>query len=85
MAFDGGSGFDFWLPHVSPHDIEGPNKIIDKMHTSPLKVMNGYGGIKSQRTQASSRAVVLDSRVLGSAHNGAASMAMSAEACSPQD
>jgi len=41
MAFDGGSGFDFWLPHVAPHAVEGPNKVIDKLHSSPLKVMNG--------------------------------------------
>lgn len=41
LAFDGGSGYDFWLPHLSSHDIEGPNKVIDKHHTSPMKVMNG--------------------------------------------
>ena len=41
MAFDGGSGYHFWLPHLSPHDTEGPNKALDKCHTSPLKVMNG--------------------------------------------
>jgi hypothetical protein len=41
MAFDGGSGFDFWLPHVAPHAVEGPNKAVDKLHSSPLKVMNG--------------------------------------------
>ena len=24
MGFDGGSGYDFWLPHLSAHDAEGP-------------------------------------------------------------
>ena len=42
LAFDGGSGFEFWLPHISPHSSELPNKAIDKAHTSPLKVMNGH-------------------------------------------
>ena len=41
LAFDGGSGCEFWLPHLAPHDIEGPNKLIEKHHTSPFKVMNG--------------------------------------------
>ena len=37
LAFDGGSGFEFWLPHLSPHDIEGPHKLVEKHHTSPLR------------------------------------------------
>jgi hypothetical protein len=41
LAFDGGSGYDFWLPHVSPNDSEVPSKALDKAHTQPLKVMNG--------------------------------------------
>ena len=41
MAFDGGSGFDFWLPHVSAYDSEVASKAIEKVHTQPLKVMNG--------------------------------------------
>ena len=42
LAFDGGSGFEFWLPHISPYGSELPNKGIDKAHTSPVKVMNGH-------------------------------------------
>jgi len=42
LAFDGGSGFEFWLPHISPHGSELPNKGTDKAHTSPVKVMNGH-------------------------------------------
>ena len=41
LAFDGGSGYDFWLPHLSPNDIEVASKVIEKVHTQPLKVMNG--------------------------------------------
>jgi hypothetical protein len=36
MAFDGGSGFNFWLPHLAAKDVEGPSKMLDKIHTSPF-------------------------------------------------
>ena len=38
---DGGSGFEFTLPHLSPADREGPNKAVDGLATVPMKVMNG--------------------------------------------
>ena len=41
IAFDGGSGFNFWLPHLAAKDMEGPNKNMDKIHTSPFKFQNG--------------------------------------------
>jgi len=41
VAFDGGSGHDFWLPHLSAYDTEVPSKVIEKVHTQPFKVMNG--------------------------------------------
>jgi hypothetical protein len=31
MAFDGGSGFNFWLPHLAAKDVEGPSKMLDKI------------------------------------------------------
>lgn len=40
MAMDGGSGFEFVLPHLSAASQEGPSKAL-KMATVPLKVMNG--------------------------------------------
>ena len=40
MALDGGSGFDFVLPHLSPKDAELPSKALKDVHTLPLKVMN---------------------------------------------
>eukprot|EP00971_Amphidinium_carterae_P306499 6090436-Amphidinium_carterae.2 len=36
---DGGSRHEFHLPHLSPHDVEGPNKEIDAVQTLPMKVM----------------------------------------------
>ena len=41
MGFDGGSGYEFWLPHLSPSAAETVNKAADKAHTPGLKVMNG--------------------------------------------
>ena len=41
MAFDGGSGHNFWLPHLAAKDMEGPSKMMDKIHTSPFKIQNG--------------------------------------------
>lgn len=41
MAFDGGSGYNFWLPHLAAKDVEGPSKMMDKVHTSPFKIQNG--------------------------------------------
>lgn len=56
LAFDGGSGFEFWLPHISPNDSELPNKAVDQSHTSPIKVMNGHmcgsGGIFPSATSS---------------------------------
>ena len=40
-GFDGGSGFEFWLPHLAAAAAEGPNKAADNVHTPALKVMNG--------------------------------------------
>ena len=41
MGFDGGSGFEFWLPHLSANDMEGPNKAADNVHCPLFKIMNG--------------------------------------------
>ena len=41
LAMDGGSGFDFVLPHLSAADSEGPSKALAGSHTVPFKVMNG--------------------------------------------
>jgi hypothetical protein len=41
MALDGGSGFDFVLPHQSANDIELPSKALKAVHSLPMKVMNG--------------------------------------------
>jgi len=41
LAMDGGSGSDFVLPHLSPNDLEGPNKALQGFHSLPCKVMNG--------------------------------------------
>ncbi len=41
MALDGGSGFDYLLPHFSPNDAELPSKAAKGIHTLPMKVMNG--------------------------------------------
>ena len=38
---DCGSGHDFVLPHLSPEDREGPNKLLDNVSTVPMKVCNG--------------------------------------------
>ena len=38
---DGGSGFEFVLPHLSASDREGPSKAIAGHATVPMKVMNG--------------------------------------------
>ena len=38
---DCGSGHDFVLPHLSPADREGPNKLLDNVSTVPMKVCNG--------------------------------------------
>ena len=40
-AFDGGSGHEFWLPHLSPAAAEGPNKAASEKHTQGFKIMNG--------------------------------------------
>ena len=40
LAADGGSGFEFWLPHLSPADVELPSKAADNVHTPGFKVMN---------------------------------------------
>lgn len=40
-AFDGGSGNEFWLPHLSPAASEGPNKACAEKHTQAFKIMNG--------------------------------------------
>jgi hypothetical protein len=40
-AFDGGSGTQFWLPHMSAADAEGPNKAVSEKHTQGFKIMNG--------------------------------------------
>ena len=40
-AFDGGSGNEFWLPHLSAAAAEGPNKAQSEKHTQGFKVMNG--------------------------------------------
>ena len=39
-AFDCGSGWEFVLPHVSPADREGPNKVLANLTTVPMKVGN---------------------------------------------
>ena len=41
MALDGGSGYEFVLPHQSPQSPELPSKAIASFHTVPMKVMNG--------------------------------------------
>jgi hypothetical protein len=41
LALDGGSGFDYLLPHFSPNDAELPSKAAKGIHTLPMKVMNG--------------------------------------------
>ncbi|CAE8653696.1 unnamed protein product [Polarella glacialis] len=41
MGMDGGSGFDFVLPHLAPADMEGPSKALAGSHSVPMKVMNG--------------------------------------------
>ena len=48
-AMDGGSGFEFVLPHLSASDREGPSKAIAGHATVPMKVMNGlvHGDNKS--------------------------------------
>ena len=38
---DGGSGFDFVLPHLSAASAELPSKAVGPSHTVPMKVMNG--------------------------------------------
>jgi hypothetical protein len=40
MALDGGSGYDFVFPHLSPNDAELPSKAVKGIHTLPMKVMN---------------------------------------------
>ena len=40
-AFDGGSGNEFWLPHMSAAAAEGPNKAASEKHTQGFKIMNG--------------------------------------------
>ena len=40
-AMDCGSGHDFVLPHLSPADREGPNKLLGNVSTVPMKVCNG--------------------------------------------
>ena len=41
MALDGGSGYEFVLPHQSPESSELPSKALASFHTVPMKVMNG--------------------------------------------
>jgi hypothetical protein len=41
MAMDGGSGAEFVLPHLAPHDTELPSKAVATFHTLPMKVLNG--------------------------------------------
>ena len=41
LAMDGGSGFDFVLPHLSAASAELPSKAVGPSHTVPMKVMNG--------------------------------------------
>ena len=41
LGFDGGSGHEFWLPHLSANDTEGPDKTADNVHTPGFKIMNG--------------------------------------------
>ena len=41
MAMDAGSGYNAVLPHLSPWDVEGPNKALKEMSALPMKVMNG--------------------------------------------
>ena len=41
LAMDGGSGFDFVLPHLSAASAELPSKALAASHTVPMKVMNG--------------------------------------------
>ena len=41
MAFDGGSGHEFWLPHFSPNSAEVASKQVDGVHTPCFKIMNG--------------------------------------------
>ena len=38
LAFDGGSGYEFWLPHLAAADVEGPNKAADNVHCPNFKV-----------------------------------------------
>ncbi|CAK0866806.1 unnamed protein product, partial [Prorocentrum cordatum] len=41
LAFDGGSGYEFWLPHLSGAAAEVPVKAADNVHCPQFKVMNG--------------------------------------------
>ncbi|CAK0833225.1 unnamed protein product, partial [Prorocentrum cordatum] len=41
LVFDGGSGFEFWLPHLSGAAAEVPVKAADNVHCPQFKVMNG--------------------------------------------
>ena len=41
LGFDGGSGYEFWLPHLAPAAAEGVSKAADQAHTPGFKVMNG--------------------------------------------
>jgi hypothetical protein len=41
FALDGGSGYEFVLPHQAAESPEFPSKALASFHTVPLKVMNG--------------------------------------------
>ena len=41
FALDGGSGYEFVLPHQAAESPELPSKALASFHTVPLKVMNG--------------------------------------------
>ena len=62
---DCGSGHDFVLPHLSPADREGPNKLLDNVSTVPMKVCNGlvHGDRRSH--------VILSPGVIGATANHA--------------
>ena len=49
MAFDGGSGHEFWLPHFSAKSDEVMSKVADGKHTPGFKIMNGlvHGDVRS--------------------------------------